>query len=263
MVEKEKLKKMSMLLTANRNDYMSAFRHNIDMYIEEKDITLRELSELAEIPYSTLNTFVYGQSKDCNLSTAVKLARALEISVDELIGAETMDSLSKESLAICRNLPEHFVYLIRAYIRHIYKLFVKVDPSEYHIPVILPECHNGHLQTTNINDVINIHHLNKTTRSRVAYGLKIPCEHYEPYYMPGEIVLLAVDRDGMNNEKCVISHDGNIYIVIKKIYMEDNVKKVKYVSLLDQKNEFLRDEIDDKLGYVVGYLNPDGTWGIR
>ena len=73
-MNKEKLKKLSLQLTADRNNYMTAFKHNIDMYIAEKDITMRELSEVADIPYSTLNTFIYGNAKDCNLSTAVKLA---------------------------------------------------------------------------------------------------------------------------------------------------------------------------------------------
>ena len=45
MMNKEKLKKISRNLSANRDDFISAFRHNLFMYIEEQDITIKEISE--------------------------------------------------------------------------------------------------------------------------------------------------------------------------------------------------------------------------
>ena len=47
-------------------------------------ITIKDISEESSIPFSTLNTFLYGNSKDIKLSTAVKLAKALNVSIDEL-----------------------------------------------------------------------------------------------------------------------------------------------------------------------------------
>lgn len=44
-MEREKLKKLSLKLSSNRENYMDSFRKNIDMYIAEKDITLREVAE--------------------------------------------------------------------------------------------------------------------------------------------------------------------------------------------------------------------------
>lgn len=263
-MNQEKLKKLSLNLTADRNDYMSAFRHNIDMYIAEKDITIRELSEVADIPYSTLNTFIYGTSKDCNLSTAVKLARALNISIDELVGAETIEPETRECVALARNLKDHHRYVIRQYVRHQYKMHGDVPPTSKQITIKCPECHNGNLKRTNDEHEMLIDHLQPGTRSRVCMGIQIPCEHYEPHFYKGEIILLGADRDGLNNEKCVISYGGNYYISIKKIEMVNGEKKVSYISLMDGKNKmFTREEIDDKIGYVVGFLYPDGTWGER
>lgn len=261
-MEKQKLNQLSQKLTADRNNYMKSFRHNLDLYIAEKDITIREISELSDVPYSTMHTLLYGDAADAKLSTVVKLSIVLGISMDELVGAETIEPLSRESLSICRNLPEHFVYLIRSYIRHVWKMYTKVDSTDYHIPIMLPECHDGHLHTTNVTELSNIQHLPESIRFRISHGLKIPCEHYEPYYMPGDILLLAVDRDGLNNEICVISKGGNFYIARKKSYISNGEKRWKYVSLFNEK-EFLKEEIDDKLGYVAGFLNPDGSWGVR
>ena len=67
----------------------------------------------------------------------------------------------------------------------------------------------------------------------------------------------------MHNEICVITQGDNYYIVRKKSYIaNDGKKRWKYISLFTEK-EFLKEEIDDKLGYVVGFLNSDGSWGVR
>ena len=113
MLTKEKLKEISTHLSADRTDYISAFRKNLFMYIEDKDITIKDISEASGVPFSTLNTFLYGDSKDAKLSTAVKLAHALGVSIDELVGAYTINSITRESLSICRNLPDNELYLIR------------------------------------------------------------------------------------------------------------------------------------------------------
>jgi DNA-binding Xre family transcriptional regulator len=250
-------------LVSNPTNYIDSFRKNIFHLIETRDLSLRELSEKADMPFETLKSFLYGNSKDCKLSTAVKIATAFEISIDELVGADTIDPMSKESLALCRKMPDYVVYLIRSFIRHQYNLQSQFDANSINIPVLLPECQNGHLQTTNVTEAICIDHLTNDLKSKICLGLKIPCEHCEPFYMPNEIILLAADRDGQHNERCVISYRGNIFLARKIFYSENGLKKFKYVSLIDGKNEILPSDIDDKLGYVVGFLNPDKSWGIR
>ena len=249
-------------LASSHDNYMASFRENIVYLKKQRGWSVRILAEKSGISEDTLNTFLKGTAKDCNLSTAIKLARALDVSIDELVGAETIKKESRNCLAYCRVMPNHFVYLVRSYVTHVYKLFCKSEKEDFPIIVMLPECRNGHLQTTNVTSSIDISHLERDTRSKVAHGLKIPCDHYEPYFMPGEIVLLAVDRDAKDGEICVISHNGNYYIVRKKQFILNGIKKWKYISLFTDK-EFLREEIEDKLGYVVGWLNEDLSWGVR
>ena len=260
-MENEKNTNIYLKLVSNHDNYMSSLRDNVGLLRTEKKWSVRVLAEKANISEDTLNTFLKGTSKDCNLSTVVKLARAFGVTIDELVGAGTMSDGTRECVSRCRVMPQHFVNLARSYIRHIYKLFEKTDSKEPRL-VMLPECRRGHLQTTNVTTEIDISHLQKGTISRIAHGLRIPCDHYEPYFLKDEIILLAVDRDGQDGEICVISHDGEYYIVRKKMYIENAQKKWKYMSLFTEK-EFLKEEIEDKLGYVVGYLNPDRSWGIR
>lgn len=265
MFKKEKVWQIALNFTSNRNtdNFMYYLRKNLDMLIAEKDITYSNLAEAAGISVSTLNTLMNGNSKDCNVSTIIKLARALNVTIDELVGAGTMSDGTRECVSRCRVMPVHFVNLARSYIRHIYTLWTKENGEEPRL-VMQPECRRGHLQTTNVTTTVDISHLQRSTISRVAHGLLIPCDHYEPHFLKGEIILLAVDRDGQDGEICVISHDGEYYIVRKKMYIVDGQKKWKYMSLFTEK-EFLKEEIEDKLGYVVGFLNADEehSWGIR
>ncbi len=262
-MENKKSKDFSKKLVSNPTNYIDSFRANIFQLMEDHDLSLRELSEKADMSFETLKSFLYGNAKDCKLSTAVKLSHAFDISIDELVGAETMHPLSRESLSLCRKLPDYVVYLIRSFIRHQYHVHSRFDQNSVNIPVLLPECQNGYLQTTNITDTVCIDHLTNGLKSKICLGLKVPCEHYEPYYMPNEIILLAADRDGQHNERCVISYRGNFFIVRKIFYIENGQKKFKYTSLIEEKREILPSDIDDKMGYIVGYLNPDGSWGIR
>lgn len=207
--------------------------------------------------------FLYGNTRTCDIMLPVKLARAAGVTVDELLGSCTMSEGTRECVAKCRIMPTHFINLARANIRHLFNLWIKKTEPEPRL-VMLPECRSSRLQTTNVTESIDISHLSRDVVSRVAHGLKIPCDHYEPYFFKDEIILLAVDRDGQDGEICVISYEGEYYIVRKKMYIVESKKRWKYMSLFTNR-EFLREDIDDKLGYVVGFLNADDehSWGIR
>lgn len=263
-MKRDKLKKIPLKYTSDSKKYMDAFRKNIDLYIDEKVMTLKEISETADIPFSTLSNFLYGDSTDCKLSTAVKLARAFGVSIDELVGAETIDKETRECVSMSRNLQDHHRYVISSFVRHQCLLHGETPEKSKQISVLLPECRSGHLKTTAASEALNVDHLSPDIKTKVCLGLHIPCKHYEPHFMRDEILLLAADRDGANGETCVVSQGGNYYIVRKKIAFDNGIKQIKYISIIDNKSVlFTGGEIDDKIGYVIGFLNPDGSWGKR
>ena len=254
MMNKEKLKKISKNLSANSDDFMSAFRKNMFMYIDEKDITIKDISEEACIPFSTLNTLLYGNSKDIKLSTAVKLAKALNVSIDELIGAETINEVSRESIAICRNLPENEVYLIRWYIRYIDSLNKKNEPHRRYVSIMELECnHNGNLKITTNYRHIDITDIGEEYRSKIFFGITMPCDHYMPTYSPYDILLIANDRNAKINENVLIRTGGNLFLAKRKV--ENGI--VKYYSIRDGKFRLNEDDIDEVVGYVAcALINP-------
>lgn len=258
MLNEEKLKKISKSLSADRNDYMSAFRKNLFKYIDEKDITIKDISEKADIPFSTLNTFLYGESKDVKLSTAVKLAHALGLSIDELVGADTINEISRESISICRNLPENELYLIRWYIRYINSLNKNNKPNKKYISVMELECNqNGNLKITTNYRHIDITDMHPEIRGKIFFGITMPCDHYMPTYSPYDILLIANDRNPQRNENSLLRIDGNLYIAKRKV---DN-GIAKYYSIRDGKFRVNEDDVNEIVGYVAGTLNNNSTGG--
>ena len=250
-MDKEKLKNISKNLSADSNDFMSSFRKNMFMYLEEKGITIKDISEESDVPFSTLNTFLYGDSKDIKLSTAVKLAKALNVSIDELIGAETINEVSRESLVICRNLPDNALYLIRWYIRYIDSLNKKNETHRRYVSVMELECnHNGNLKITTNYRHIDITYIGEEYRSKVFFGITMPCEHYMPIYSPYDILLIANDRNANINENSLIRIDGNLFLAKRKI--ENGI--AKYYSIRDGKFRLDEDNVDEVIGYIAHVL---------
>ena len=248
MLNEEKLKKISMNLSSNRNDFMSAFRQNLFKYIDEKEITIKDISEQSDIPFSTLNSFLYGDSKDVKLSTAVKLAHALHVSIDELVGADTINEVSRESLYICRNLPDNAVYLIRWYIRYIDSLNKHNEPNKRYVSVMELECNEiGNLKITTNYKHIDITDINPEIRNKIFFGITMPCDNYMPTYSPYDILLIANDRNAKGNENSLIRIDGNLYIARRKV--ENGI--AKYYSIRDGKFRLNEIDVDEVVGYIV------------
>ena len=228
--------------------YIDTFRRNIDTLMEEHDYTIRETAEIADISYDTLKTFLYDKAaKDCRLSTAVKLARAFNLSLDELVGADTLPAETIEHLKIYRTLPEGAKHFIHWHIQNQKELHEKHNGQRL-INIMHPICaNNGNLKKTNDYDVMNIEHIGDDLFHKVFIGIQLPCLHYLPHYTKGDILLLANDRDAMRGENTVVEVNGNI--VITNRIVENGSEK--YYGVRDQK--FHGADIDNviTLGYVA------------
>lgn len=242
----EKLKKLSFNLCADKENYMQAFRKNVDMYLSQKDITLREISEKADISFDTLKNFVYKDTSDCKLSTAVKLARAFGVSIDELVGAETIEETTRNNIARCRNLPDNALYLVRWYINYMITLNKNNEPNKKYVSIMqLEKDKDGNLKLTSNYEHINIDHIHNS--SKIFFGISNLCNNYMPTYTPYNILLIANDRPPMFNEHCLIRVGKYVYIARQRI--ENG--KIKYYSIRDNKYRLTEDDIDEHIGYIA------------
>jgi len=252
MVDKKTLRRLSKELVANPDDYMDSFRKNLFMYIDRKDITLAELAEAADISTSTLRSFLYGDSSDCHVSMVVKLAKALNVSCDELMGSGTISPQTCESLQLMRQLPESFTHFVRWAIHYHNNMLMSGRVTSQAIEIMNAECaDNGNLKSTNNFDVMDIGNLDDDIRPKIFMGIRIPNENYEPIYYPGDILLIANDRNARNGEKVVVTTNDNLWFLKKKEEAEGDSKQINYYSIRDGRKILSQDNVQFVLGYVV------------
>lgn len=257
-MENQLLRELSKNLVAEPTDYMTSFRKNLQMYVDHKSISLAAIAEAADISQDTLKTLLYGKAADCKLSTAVALSRALGVSIDELVGAGTIPPVVCESIRITRGLPERLVYFIRWAIRYHEKQLNSKKITPKAINVMTADCsNNGNLLMTNNFDLCDFEGLESFVSYKVFMGLKIPCDNYMPVLSRNDVLLLANDRNPLQNEMVVVVTEGYAKIVRRKEEIISGKKLARYYSI--RNDSFLADEsdIEEIIGYVVKIIHPE------
>lgn len=247
MMRKEKLREISEHLVTNDVDFMCSFRENLFKYVEDKEITINDISVESGIPFNTLNSCLYGKSHDMKVSNVIKLAKALEVSVDELTGAGTIPELTKESIVMCRNLPENDLYLVRWFIRYLYTLNQNLAPHKRFISVMKLTLENNHIKITSDYKKVDISELDKSFSSKIFFGITLPCDYYMPKYSPYDILFIANDRYPTIFDDSLIRVGNYLYLATRKV---EN-KVVKYYSIRDGKYRLDESDIDELIGYVA------------
>lgn len=263
-MENQRNKNIFLDLVSDDENFMHSLVENIQLLRTEYGWSVRVLAEKADMSIDTLQNILKGKAKDCNLSTVIRLAKAFEISLDELVGSNTLRADAKEALGMIRGLDPHVQKVIFSYARRQAELHSNKTPGEKDITVICPICENGRLMRGSlIDEKISLKNVPSELQGCIDFGMKIPCDHYDPYFLKGEIILLAFEREGQNNEPCVVSVDGNYYICIKHIKTIDGKKEVIYRAITNNRQLFRFDDIELRHGYIVGFLHPNGDWGAR
>ena len=252
MVNKMELRELSSELISDPDDYMHSLRTNLYMYIGKKNITLQEVSELADIPLNTLKSLIYGSSKDCHISTVIKLARVFSVSVDELIGAGTIPAQTCNSLQTMRKLPESFTHFVRWSIHYHYEKLKSHKVSIKSIELMIPEeSPDGNHKMTNNFDVIDVSYLSDEIRPKVFMAIKVLTSCYMPHYFENDIIMIANDRDAKPTENVIITIGDNMWIVKRKKDIVDGKVKVNYYSIRDGRLFVSEDEVDMLIGYIA------------
>lgn len=252
MMDKKRLRELSRYLEHNPDDYMKSLRNNLLMYIGQKDITLNDMAVKADVSVNTLKTLVYGYSDDCHLSTVVKLAKALGISVDELIGSGTLSPQTCESLQIMRMLPESFTHFVRWATHYHFDMLNSCKVSYKSVELMIPRISNhGNLKVTSNFDVIDVSDLSSDVRPKVFMGIRIPNSHYAPTYFENDVIFIANDRDARPGENVVVSILDSMWILEKHIDVVEGQLKTSYYSIRDKRKFANEDEIQLIIGYIA------------
>lgn len=229
----------------NCNTFFESLVRNLNNYLDSKKMSLREFSERTDIPLETIRSIVYGKTNTCKFNTAVKIARQLGITVDELINSGLVEREIAEELKLVRSFSHTEKQLLRWYVKKIYRRHQKF-PGKKMVTIMIAACSNGTLKSTNDYIAKDITNLPDNVSDTAFFGIVVPCEHYMPHYAQGNIILVSADRKPRLGEHCVVSIDNNIYIVA--YHEEGGNPKLK--SIINRRLMPFESRINDIIGYV-------------
>ena len=77
-------------------DIAQAIKARSEELCEKKKINFCRLATISGIPYTTIKSIIYGQSKNPGITTIKKICDGLEISVTDFFDTETFKNLEQE-----------------------------------------------------------------------------------------------------------------------------------------------------------------------
>lgn len=237
-------------ISLEKEKYMNHAKHEIERFMKDNNCTMKELAESANIPFATLNNLLYSKTyKDCKLSTAVNLAKAMNISLDELLGCITISSEDYELLSTLRTLPKRTRYMVNWFLDYQLTLAKSFNHDrQCIINVMHPEFRDGmNLLPSNDFSPLDITAFPNEVKTKVFMGIYLSCDHYMPTYCPYDILLIANDRPAKPSEICVIQKLGHLYLA-KRIETDSGIQ---YLSIRDQLFRATDQDLDSVIGYVV------------
>lgn len=216
--------------------------------MNERNMSLQELAELADVPYETLRNIYYGKVTDPKVSTLMNISNVFQISVNYLMGKSLY---SPEEQALIRNYRKcgihgkSIINLVSRYEANTAKS-ERENKDKHKIPCLLPvKVKDGFIYDS--NEVVEIE-----TTDREAYtAIQITSHTYAPVYCKGDRILIA-DRFPENGERGVFVKEGKGYI--RQFIENDNGYVLKSVNGREKALEFKRLDGVDCVGTCVGVV---------
>lgn len=253
-MKKENLYKLSEYFTKENDSFAENLRYNLDICLKHSDITIHELAESAGISFDTLKNLLYQNSKDCKLSTAALLAKAIGVTVDELIGLDTISEEDMDCITMFRQMPGHYQYFVRWFVRRQYELSLGgFRQGRKTIPVMNLEEHpDSTLHISGDFESIDITDIPQNIKPQIFIGIKTSVDNYMPHYSPYDILLIANDRNPRPTEDSIIIYGNNVFIARRN---HCGNGKFEYVSIRDNRFRCFESDIDNVIGYVALVIN--------
>lgn len=190
--------------------------------LSERRISKEKFAEMCDLPVETVKNVYYGKTSDPKLSTALKMADALGLSVNCLVGQCQHTPQERALLMNYRNCGQHGKSVIDLVSRY-ESSSVKNERDSvgtHKIPCIMPQ---GEIHKGIIYDLCETSEIETTVKD--AYiGILMPTNDLAPLFCKGDIILFE-DRFPKQNEKAAFYQTDRIYI--RKFIEEDGKYRLK------------------------------------
>lgn len=215
----------------------------------ERDISINEFAEMCDLPLETVKNVYYGKTTDPKLSTAVKMADALNMSVNCLLGKCSHTHAERELIANYRNCGKHGKAIIELIARYEAGA-IKSDrerKDKHKIPCIVPhgDIHNGIVYET--CDTIEI----ETSNPNAYIGIQMTNNDLSPSFCRNDILLFE-NRFPANTEISAFFKADRIYI--RRYIEEQGQYRLKCLHKFDSDIIIKRMDEVEYLGAIIGVV---------
>ena len=218
--------------------------------LEDREMTISQLSELADIPYETVKNIYYRRTPDPKTSTMLAIARVFNVSINYLCGEAFISEEEVELLRYYRECGSHgksAVKLICRYEAGLAKTARKEPGSKRKITLYTPR--------HSIEDGIFLSDCEteayKTSDQKAFMAVRIATNNFAPVYYKGDIILLE-DRFPESGEIALWSINNVAYI--RKFEERPTVWRLISFNRKGKHMEFRRADGTHCIGTVIGVL---------
>lgn len=187
-----------------------------------RGISKDELAEMCDLPVETIRNIYYGKTPDPKASTVLKISKALNITVNCLMGECSHSSEERALLQYFRACGHHgkSVILLSAKFEALSAKEEREAPNKHTVPCLIPhgDIYQGIVYDT--CEVVDIY----TSREDAYVAIKMSNNDLVPVYCKGDILLIS-NRFPANKEYGVFYQNGRAYI--RQYIEEENQYRLK------------------------------------
>ena len=231
---------------------------NLQRFKEEQDVTYKEISDRANLPYATVEKIIKGRSKDPKLLIIHKIVTALGYTLNELMDDTRSNAVisddEKYLISIYRKLDTSGKELIDSVFEHEYERMLSAQKPVhlngytkifYDVPVSAGT--GQYLDNTTAKTVT----LYNEPPAGTDYILRISGNSMEPDFHDGDYVYVQKAKLIDEGEIGIFVYDGSVYM---KEYTHNGLKSLNPDYALIQGNEDIK-----CLGKVIGIIKETPT----
>ena len=213
------------------------------------NLTLQELSDACGVPIETMRNIYYGKVTDPKVSTALAISKALNVTINYLMGYPMYNPEEAAIIKHYRKCGKHgksIIQLIAKYESKISK--TERESSDKHkIPCLIPIGNTGEGMAYSCNDVVDV----ETVNPDAYLAIEITTNAFTPVFCKNDRVLFA-NRFPENGEIAVFMKNEKSYL--RKFLEEEDGYCLK--SLNGRGYDILLRRMDevDCLGTCIGII---------
>lgn len=201
-------------------------------------LSIGKFAEMCELPVETVRNIYYGKTTDPKVSTVMQMAKALDMSVNCLMG-EYIGTPEEEILNYYRACGNHgkSLILLTAKYEATAAAFERNSFKKHRIPCLLP---SNNIRNGIVYDSCEIVEI-ETIDKEAYVAVQIPTNDFAPVFCKDDIILLA-NRFPVNGQYAVFYIGDKAFI--RKYVEEDGLYKLQCIHNMGEELVMKRMELE-------------------